>query len=266
MVHQAASKQMISIALALVVAAPVVAQSRLAITPVSVVDVINGTVHPNQTVIVEGNRIAAIGPLNEVSVPEAADTLDGAGGYLIPGLWDMHVHAFFSGLEGYFSLLVANGVTGVREMGNAAMSLTEIRRVRSEVASGDRIGPRFVAAGVLLDGRNSRWSDGVVTAETPGRGRALVDSLSAEGADFIKVYSYLEPDVYLAIVEQARQRNLPVVGHVPYLVRAEIAASAGQLSFEHLIGIEDGCSAEESALIENSRQQLRLLAMRERGP
>lgn len=218
MVHQAASKQMISIALALVVAAPVVAQSRLAITPVSVVDVINGTVHPNQTVIVEGNRIAAIGPLNEVSVPEAADTLDGAGGYLIPGLWDMHVHAFFSGLEGYFSLLVANGVTGVREMGNAAMSLTEIRRVRSEVASGDRIGPRFVAAGVLLDGRNSRWSDGVVTAETPGRGRALVDSLSAEGADFIKVYSYLEPDVYLAIVEQARQRNLPVVGHVPYCV------------------------------------------------
>jgi hypothetical protein len=142
-----------------------------------------------------------------------------------------------------------------------ATAQRNVRGVRSEVASGDRVGPRFVTAGVLLDGEHSRWSDGVVTAETPDRGRALVDSLSGEGADFIKVYSYLEPDVYLAVVEQARQRNLPVAGHVPYLVRAELAAAAGQRSFEHLIGLEEGCSAEEPALIENSRQQLRLLAM-----
>lgn len=262
MTYLSARIPILCLALALLTATAVAAQSRLAITPVTVVDVIDGGLHSDQTVIVEGNRIVAIGAVDEVPVPDGAEVVDASGGYLIPGLWDMHVHAFWPGLEGYFALLVANGVTGIRDMGNATMSFAEIREVRSEVALGQRVGPRFVAAGVLVDGPNSRWSgmDGVVTAETPERGRALVDSLAAEGADFIKVYSYLQPDVYAAIIEQAERLELPVVGHVPYLVRAEDASAAGQLSFEHLIGIEDGCSADEPALIEIGREELQLLA------
>ena len=232
----------------------------LAFADVTVIDVEDGTARPGMTVIVSGDRITSVGPTSTVAVPDGATVIDASGKYLIPGLWDMHAHVFFDGMDGYFPLLVANGVTGIREMGNSTLSLVEIREVRADVESGARVGPRFVAAGVLFDGPNSRWSDGVVLAETPQRGRALVDSVAAEGADFIKVYSYLQPDVYAAIVDQAQRRKLPVAGHVPYLVRAKDASRAGQRSFEHLIGIEDGCSTEEATLIEISRQELRLLA------
>ncbi len=232
----------------------------LALRHATVVDVRDGGLLPDQTVLIAGNRIEALGPSATTPLPSGVKVIDIEGRYLIPGLWDMHAHVFFDGMDGYLALMVANGITGFREMGNSPLSFADIRKVRSDIESRVRIGPRFRAAGVLFDGPNSRWSEGVVVAATPERGRALVDSVAAEGADFIKVYSYLQADVYAAIVEQAQRRKLPVSGHVPYVVRAEDASKSGQRSFEHLIGIEDGCSTDELALVELSRQQLRLLA------
>jgi imidazolonepropionase-like amidohydrolase len=233
---------------------------RYAITHVNVVDVENGRVLAAQTVLIEGNQITAVGPADEVRAPEGARVIDARGKYLIPGLWDMHSHVLFEGMDRYMALLVASGVTGIREMGNSPMPLFRIREVRREILAGDRLGPRFISSGVLVDGPHSRWKDGVALADTPERGRALVDSLANAGADFIKVYNYLRPDVYHAIVESAAARQVPVAGHVPSLVTALEASEANQRSFEHLVGVDQGCSAEEGALIATSREELDAIA------
>jgi imidazolonepropionase-like amidohydrolase len=232
----------------------------LALTYVNVVDVASGRVLPQRTVLIGGNRIAAVEPAGSVVIPRGAQVVNARDKYLIPGLWDMHVHVLFEGMDGYLALLVANGVTGIRDMGNSPMPLGDIRRVRGAIGAGDRLGPRFITSGVLVDGPHSKWEDGVALAETPERGRAVVDSLAAAGADFIKVYNFLPPEVYRAIVERATAKQIPVVGHVPILVPAIEASDAGQRSFEHLLGLDQGCSAEEEVLIAISREELEALA------
>jgi imidazolonepropionase-like amidohydrolase len=234
--------------------------ARFSITHVNVVDVENGTVLTAQTVLIEGNRITAVGPADVVTAPNGTQVIDARGKYMIPGLWDMHAHVLFEGMDRYMALLVARGVTGIREMGNSPMPLFRIREVRREILAGDRLGPRFISSGVVVDGPHSRWKDGVALADTPERGRAIVDSLANAGADFIKVYNYLRPDVYHAIVESAAARQVPVAGHVPYLVTAIEASDANQRSFEHLVGIDQGCSAEEGALIATSGEELDAIA------
>jgi imidazolonepropionase-like amidohydrolase len=226
----------------------------LALRNVNIIDVQTGTVQRDRSILIAGNRITAIGPPSELGAGSAARVVDAQGGYVIPGLWDMHAHAFFEGLDGYLALFVANGVTGIREMGTGAMTLAEIQDHRRGIASGRHTGPRFLAAGPLVDGSATRLGEDAVVADTPERARALVDSLADAGADFIKVYSRLEPDVYAAIIDRARLRGIDIAGHVPFLMRAADASAAGQRSFEHLIGIEDGCSRDEAELIDISRR------------
>lgn len=237
----------------------------LAIRDVTVVDITDGSLQPGQTVLVEGNRINTIGA-TEVDIPSDAEIVEGAGGYLIPGLWDMHTHLLWSAdaaehawvdmpegvdswtlWERYYGpaldLLVASGVTGIREMWG---DLELARRVREEAAAGDRLAPRMVVAGGQIDGPPAEWS---FVAATPQEGRDGVDSLKAAGAAFIKVYSYLRPEVYQAVAERAQGVGIPFAGHVPWLVRASEASDVGQRSIEHLVGVVQGCSDTESELI-----------------
>ena len=231
-----------------------------AITHANVIDVETGRVLSEQTVLIEGNRIVAVGPAGVLALPMDVEAIDARGKYVIPGLWDMHAHVLFEGMDGYLKLLVANGVTGIREMGNSPIPLEEIRRIRGEIGDGDLVGPRFIASGVLVDGPESKWTDGVVLADSPERGRAIVDSLAGAGADFVKVYNYLRPEVYRAILAAAAARQIPVAGHVPFLVTALEASESNQHSFEHLIGVDQACSTQEESLIAISRKQLDAMA------
>lgn len=104
----------------------------------------DGSLKPGRTVLVEGDRIVAVEPTAELNVPSHAETVEGEGGYLIPGLWDMHVHLFNnSSREGtnnkdvYFPLLIANGVTGVRNMWTDPDDLKTVRRWRGEMEAGE---------------------------------------------------------------------------------------------------------------------------------
>jgi manganese oxidase len=251
------------------------APADLAITHVYVIDVTDGAVLTDRTVLLSGNRISAVGPSRDVAVPQGTRVVDATGKYVIPGLWDMHTHLLWTTDESehfwvkmardldawtlwerYYApaldLMIANGVTGIREMwGNLEIA----RRVQAEAAAAVRLAPRIIIAGHQLDGSPPIWP-GELVATTPERGRALVDSLAQAGADFIKVYSHLPPEVYFAILERARERGIPVVGHVPYRVPASAAAEAGQRSFEHLIGVVQGCSSEEDRLITLSQDQI----------
>ena len=212
------------------------------ITNVTVIDVESGQRRPGLSVVVTGPRITRVGSVAPNEFP-GARRLDGTGKFLIPGLWDFHVHSAYPGLINAMSpLYVANGVTGVREMFGMMAS---VKAWRSDVAKGAIAGPRIYAAGHILDGPNPIWP-GSASAKTPADARRLVDSLQAAGADFIKVYSLLPRDVFLAIAEQAKAKRISFQGHVPEAVDFREASNAGQRTMEHLTGMSLACSSKEA--------------------
>lgn len=217
-------------------------------------DVANGLLVPDQTVLISGNRIVAAGPTEELGIAPDADVIDAAGGYLIPGLWDTHVHsvanvavdmgvASIAAMDWHFPLFLAHGVTGVRNMndGTADVTLELTNSVKRRLAEGELLGPRLLANGPSIDGDPPLPSNPVVV-RTAAEARAVVDSLADAGADFIKVYENLSREAYFAIMEAAQRRGLPVDGHVPFRVTPEEAADAGQRTVEHPEALAAGCS------------------------
>jgi len=240
------------LSLAVLAAAPLAAQSpATAITQVSVVDVVRGRLVPDQTVLVVGNRIVSVGPARSAAVPAGAREISGAGKFLIPGLWDMHVHAVTDWF-GWFFLpqLVANGVTGVRDLFTTAEAVATWRK---RIGSGEVPGPRVGAFGSLVDGDPPIWGPQSVVARNPAEGRRVVDSLAAAKVDFVKVYSRLDPATFAAIAERARAVGIPFAGHVPQLVPAREAAQLGQRTIEHLTQVVLGCSHREAEFLAQSR-------------
>lgn len=195
----------------------------LALTHVTVIDVAAGAAIPDQTVVIRGRRIAIVGDAGTTTVPDGAEVIDGSGKYLIPGLWDMHVHLDSSDL----AALVRLGVTGARDMGG---DLEQLLTWRRRIEAGELTGPRLVFAGPMLRG-----------ALTPEQGTRAVDSLAARGVDFIKVHEGLSRDAYFAIARRARAKHIPFAGHVPAGIGPVEASEAGQRSLEHLEFVPDAC-------------------------
>ena len=228
-------------------ATPAPAQ-QLTITHANVVDVATGKIQPDMTVIISGKRISKVGP-SARTTPQGK-IVDGTGQYLMPGLWDMHTHVYFDGTAAagtdlILPLLLANGVTGIRDMGS---ELEAVLQARAAVAAHRLPGPRLVVSGPMLDGPKSPYKASLAIA-TPEDGRKAVDQLKARGVDFIKVQSLVPRDAYFAIAERAKTVGLPLDGHVPDAVRATEAMAAGQRSFEHLIGIFEASSTAEDAYV-----------------
>jgi imidazolonepropionase-like amidohydrolase len=198
---------------------------------VSIIDVRTGQLRSKQTVVVVGNRIHAVGSVARVRIPAGARIIKADGTYLIPGLWDMHVH-----VNGYprtfYPLFIANGVTGVREM--SALALDSVLRWRREILAGARVGPRVLTSGPILYAANNSSPWGISVA-TSADARRVIDSLKAAGADFIKVYSGHSREVYFAIAAEARRVGLPLAGHVPESVTTVEASDSGQHSIEHYL-------------------------------
>src|SRR5580704_13391343 len=218
------------------------------ITHVTVIDTENGKKIQDRTVIISGNRISEVTDSNGIKPPAGTKVVDGNGKYLIPGLWDMHVHSVYAErMDSMFPLFVANGVLGIRDMGTP-MPLAEIEHLRQQTTNGSMLGPRIVAAGPILDGRPKPTRANFLAITTPEEGRETVRRLKTGGSDFIKVYSNLSRDSFLAIVDEARKQNIPFSGHVPFSVSALEASDAGQKSMEHLWGIYLSCSSREEEL------------------
>ena len=230
------------------------AAQALVIAHVTVIDVVNGQALPDMNVVVEGERIKQVGLASQVKIPEGAQVVDGAGKFLIPGLWDMHVHTFFgeqapAGRDVTLPLFVANGITGVRDMGS---NLDEVLQARADIAAGKLLGPRMVVAGPMLDGPKTQFPASIAIT-TPEDGRRAVDMLVARGVDFIKIQSYVPREAYFAIVDECKKKNIVFVGHVPDAIRGSEASNAGQKSFEHLIGIFEGSSTTEDELLKGPK-------------
>ena len=190
------------------------------------------------TVLVEDDRIVALGPDGSVSI-DGATVMQGAGRYLIPGLIDMHVHSISSVREEREQdnlLFLANGVTTIRVMWGSLPILEE----RSRVEDGEVLGPTHLVASQGLDGPGGPWSAPPVTSTDQARQR--VEQHVAAGYDYIKVYNSLAPDVYQSIISTARRQGIPVVGHVPFNVGIEAVQNARQRTLEHFIGIRAAAS------------------------
>ena len=232
MVDRKATICLLSLAATFIIAVSVAPQTQpLAITRVNVIDVVDGRAVPNNTVTIRGNTIAGV--VQNGAPPAGAQIVDGQGRFLIPGLWDMHAHMEATG-ESSLQLYVANGVTGIRDMGSA---LDFILNLRDATSSGRTVGPRIVAAGPILDDAPADWPFRM-RVKTPDEGRAAVQLLKRRGVDLIKVHNYTPRDVFFAIVDEARRQKLPVAGHVPLKVTIQEGVDAGMVSIEHFS--EDG--------------------------
>jgi Amidohydrolase family len=227
------------------------APDHFVLSHVSVIDTTGGPIKADMSVEVRGNRIVSIKPSSRHHTAGAATTIDGTGKFLIPGLWDMHVHTGQRDI--YLPLYIANGVTGVRDMGGdleeptgySSARFVQLALWRAAIRQGRLIGPRMVLAGFLIDG--FAWP-GDVVATNANEGRDAVRVLKRMGVDFIKVKSGLSRDAYFAIAYEAGRQHIDFAGHIPDSVRAIEACEAGQRSVEHLTGIALASSGREQAL------------------
>ena len=227
----------------------------LTIDNVTIVDVTNGRLRSHKTIVVEGNRIARIDDASDAT--RAAATLDGTGMFVIPGLWDMHVHAFFSNdtarfhstSEVMFPLFIANGVTGVRDLGS---NLEATLSARDSIAAHQLIGPRMLVSGPMLDGPTTRYAAAIKVA-TAEEARTAVRMLKERGVDMIKTQSLLSKEAYVALADEAARIGIPFEGHVPNAITGMEAIAAHQRSFEHLLGVRDTAT---SLIAELARQRV----------
>jgi imidazolonepropionase-like amidohydrolase len=235
----------------------------LRIDEVTVLDVKGGPPQADRCVIVKNDRIVDVASVEKCSKgqPRDAVRIDGNGKFLIPGLWDMHVHMVFGdwfprGKEVTLPLFVANGITGVRDMGG---ELEVLRQWRNDISAGTLIGPRIVMSGPMLDGPQPRFPSSIAI-KTAEDGRRAVDDLKKRGADFIKLQSLIPRDAVFAIADEAKKQGITFVGHVPDSVRASEMSNAGQKSFEHLIGIFEGSSPLEDQFLKGTKTESQFLS------
>jgi hypothetical protein len=214
--------------------------SNWVIHSVNVVDVISGTLLPHRDVTITAGKITDIQPSTD-SNQKTTSTIEGAGLYLIPGLWDMHVHLRSNPTDpenrliienaAVLELFLANGIIGIREMGGDLAD--HVITWRDEIRDGKRLGPRILTAGRKLDGAKPAWP-GSIAITTPDEAREAVRQIKQSGADFIKIYfAEVSPEILQAISDEAHGFGLKVTGHLPRNLTPFQAMATGIDGLEH---------------------------------
>jgi len=208
----------------------------LILSDVIVIDIQSGTITENQFVFISDDRIIDIGSDSLLEMYASPLRIDAAGKYLMPGLWDNHVH--FGGAdyveenEMLLPLYLAYGVTTVRD---AAGDISlEVLKWRDEINAGKRIGPKILSSGPKLEGIASIWPGDLEIGTEEELTKAL-DSLDLLQVDFVKITdNTLQPDLFLEAVKQAKARGYSVSGHIPVGLTLDQVSKAGQKTVEHL--------------------------------
>lgn len=221
----------------------------LLITNVTVIDAAAGE-RPNQTVAVMGDTIVSVADA-ATFVGTAQRTVNGAGRYLIPGLWDMHVHVTYEDrlTAAMPDLFLDYGITSVRDTGGL---LPKLLPVVQQWRADTMVAPRIYYSGPLLDGAkvvydgDGRPEIGIRNASAVGAMENLFALIDAD-VDFIKIYELVSPEVFKALVLGATANNLPIAAHVPLSLTADNAGPQVG-SMEHLRNIELACSNRAAAL------------------
>jgi len=206
----------------------------LAIVGATVIDV-NGKANISDAVVViEGNKIKAVGPRAKVKVPTGAEVIDAKGKYLIPGLIDTHTHSAYDGNDNWLSVrFLSNGITTVLDTG----SLPAVYELKRRIASGERQGPRMLVCGPMITGEPVAFPMSE-TVKSPEEARRAVDARVAAGADFIKTHAQLAPADLRAAIDEAHKKGLRTISHTGKTNALE-AVQAGTNILTHLVGVPD---------------------------
>lgn len=210
---------------------------------VAIVDVINGAVIPGRDVVVREGRIDSI----HASAPENGQgdliVVDGNGKFLLPGLWDMHVHSIKMSPQFNHPLFIANGITGVREMWGCPSLPDSFLACRADtdrwnegLRDHSALAPRYIQrSSYAINGAGGvpAAAPAFFRARNAAEARSLVAHHADEGVDLLKVYTDLSVDAYEALAAEANKRELRFAGHLPVRVPLELALAAGQNSIEH---------------------------------
>lgn len=199
----------------------------LLISNVRAFDPYSGTVTAGASVLVDKGRIVAAGKAAEVSAPAGAETLDGGGKFLMPGLWDMHAH-FFGQADGVLD--IAGGVTTVRDLANNPPVLAD--RIKTIEDRRD-IGPRIIKAGII-DGPGPFAGPTKALADNAADAQRIVDEYAASGHEQIKIYSSIKPELMPQIAKMAHDKGLRVSGHVPAFMTARQFVDNGADEIQHI--------------------------------
>src|SRR5712692_7789084 len=224
----------------------------------TVIDATGAPARSDMTVVMTGSQISAPGETGHVRVPPEAQVVDATGKFVIPGLWDMHVHW---NLKEYLPLFIANGVTGVRLMWGSPRH----HAWRQAIEQGTLLGPRLIIASPIVDGPQPIWP-GSTTVANAAEAREAVRTAKQAGADFIKIYDRLPRDAFFAIADETTKQGLRFAGHVPQSVSVVEATEAGQHSIEHLTGILLASSTREEELLQGYEDAWAHLPEGERFP
>ncbi|MFL6142152.1 MAG: amidohydrolase family protein [Labedaea sp.] len=207
----------------------------LLFTNATLIDGTGAAPRPGTTIVVVGNRIAAVG-YHGTAPPDGIRVVDLRGKYVLPGLWEMHSHTI--ALERIQApSFIVNGVTSVREM----WGTPHVRGVRDRIVSGELLGPRMVLASNIIDGPDSMLAgfagNNPIQVRTPAEARAAVRQAKRDNADFVKLYSFLRHDTFVAAADEAKLLRLPIAGHVPDRLPVTLGSELGMRSQEHLYAL-----------------------------
>jgi imidazolonepropionase-like amidohydrolase len=180
------------------------AESGLVVRGGTLIDVVTGKLLPNTTIVIQGERITAVGQDGDTQVPSNAKVINAEGKYILPGLWDTHAHTrdFDGALNIHF------GVTSTMDMGNLMDWILSLQEARAKQMS---FGPRIFPDGMVIGGLLGphEWA-----ALNPEQARWAARQNIAAGVSFLKVYQEATPDMIRAVVEEAHKAGLNVTGHL----------------------------------------------------
>ncbi len=229
------------------------------------VDVIdaNSGLQKSKSVFIQNNRIKKVSNFGEVKIKSGTGkVIDGSGKFLIPGLWDAHVHLTFDPLitPTMFKLFLAFGVTSVRDTGGLMdLVMPEREKARRDPENT----PRVMVAGPLLDGVPTVYDGSGQNNPHIGMGQAnpeeasaYVDQLIEKDVDLLKAYEMLTPETFRTIIQKGKDNGLQVTGHVPLSMDVIEASNAGMNSMEHLRNLEFACSEDWEKLLETRKKLL----------
>ncbi|RUA27960.1 MAG: hypothetical protein DSY77_16790, partial [Bacteroidetes bacterium] len=236
--------------------------SKLLIHNGNIINIKNGEILYNHSIVVSDGVIESIMPATNVKLNSYSIYTDANGKFVIPGIWDMHAHMRADNLPPFITtewmmpLLIANGVTGVRDMTSSCqydsqgpVCLDQMRKWQNEIESGKLLGPRLLALSSYQI--NPDWNYQFCEQEA----RALVHQFSNQNLDLIKIYFRLSPKAYSWIIDESEKLNIDVGGHIPIRMSVIEASEKGLRSLEHARDLLFDCYPESNKFRKEAKSQ-----------